>query len=170
MKRIWLGTLVLFLSGCGFHLRGVDYLPVKLHALKIETHAPYSEFTQSLERRLRGLGVKPNANAYVLKVLSYGLTRDNTNTYNVSAVQTLNLNYHITYQLLDQRGTVLLPQRTVRETKLYNYNQNAFNAANLEISTLKTDLREKAISALITTLQAKSLKVMLAKRVANERK
>ena len=59
MKARWVLAATLFLSACGFHLRGSEPLPDVVKAPYVQTQDRQTEFAISLQRALISSGARP---------------------------------------------------------------------------------------------------------------
>lgn len=106
----------MLLSGCGFHLRGGNTLPLQLRQLQLTTPTPYSHFTRALKTALRrNYVVIQDHAAQHLRITLVHFYHD-TPTIGTSAIArvyrfTLSVDYDLTHhdQVTASRFTTLNP-------------------------------------------------------------
>ncbi len=140
--------LLVSLSGCGWHLRGADFMPADLRTLHISTRDPSSDFTEMLRRSIKAAGVKIPDNAtdaqYALVILNEK-SESRTASVNASArVSELQLTETVEFLILNHEGDTLIPATTVISERIFEYNENNVLATDDEraliISEMHRDL------------------------------
>lgn len=154
----------LFLSGCGFHLRGAAVLPPAMRDTLLEGIDRYSPLGDELANALSLAGGKlasdrgsATAVLHIVgerfdrRVLSLGADRK-ANEYE--------LHYQLTYKLLSPKGETLVPQQKVNTVRDYVFNSSEVLGKEQEEETLRSEMRGYAVRQMLQRLQA----VMLQKR------
>lgn len=152
-------TLVLALSACGWHLRGLTPLPTSLKALHIISVAPKS-FNQNLERNLKLSGVKTIAkfddSLSVLQIKRFNIERRE---------HTINASGQIAeYQLYGYLVAELINQKTQKSREI-NINESRFftndlsNQAGTAVdeSMQRENMQQQLINKLIIQLEKVNL-------------
>lgn len=150
---MWLpcAALVLMISACGFHLRGMGTLGPVLHRLAVaDGDMP---FTSQLENALRQAGTSINTSNphYFLRVLA--LEQDSRNESLSENREEIEMTARLRWQLEDARGQVLLPQQQL-ERRSQTSISDRYNASALEQETAQQALLQELARALVDRLGA----------------
>ena len=148
----------LFLSACGFHLRGYQSLPPQLKLITIQAPNLYDPLVLQLEQNLVASGVtiaKPPVTAPVtLRILGILF---NQQTVNISAntfVKTYNLRYRISFELENIEGNVIYGPKTVTTAASYVANDTQILGDNNLLNMQKENMRRQAISQILNRLNS----------------
>ena len=142
MKTKWLALLlVVFLAGCGWHLRGVLKLPPQLKNTYIQSDAPNSPFTQVLTRLLIANHinvVKSPQDANAILVLSDVNTSNALTSLSGGAEAGQYTMYgSVTFSVTDAKtGAVFIPPRQVENTRTFDSNSTQALSAQSAINNL----------------------------------
>lgn len=155
--------LVLFLAGCGFHLRGTLPLAPLLQPIYIETSDPYGQLVRDLSHFLTRSGVavvaRPDQARVILKIVSE-VTRDKLLTYMVSQFATVR-QYHlilsITFAITDAHGKILLAPQTVSQSRTLTLNESLMLAGSNEAKLLYDQMRQAIVYDILSRLSSKDL-------------
>jgi LPS-assembly lipoprotein len=155
--RLLLLLTMLSLTGCGFHLRGHEEIPVVLQKIYIQSDTPFATFEQVLRDSLRSYNIQlvdtPSQANVILNITNVAL---NSIAGSVSSDLTLRqytLNYQITYQVLSPKGKVILPTNVVISTTTFtsNMSQMMLSSKN-STEQYMTALQHDAVFRLMTQL------------------
>ena len=147
---------LLWMVGCGFHLRGTADLPPSLSAVYIEQQqAPLiAEALKRafVDRQLPPVAEKPQAQLvvdlrnerYNRRVLSVGTA---------GKVQEFELNYDVDLALLNAKGAALADKQTLSLRRELRYDSNEVLAKSSEEEQLKKEMLEDAARQIIRRLQ-----------------
>lgn len=155
--------LVLLLSGCGFHLRGVFSIPESLQRLQILPIHSFNALQRPLKQRLKSNAVtlisagdhaslKPATltllnEAFSERTIAYGSDAQPNRAI---------LQLTIRYQLTDPTGKVLVDNGTVLVERELSLTPNATLGTDNERKRLQSDLYGEAASQLILQIIAPS--------------
>lgn len=166
MKRFGaLSLIVLLLSACGFHLRGMQALPSSLQILGLASDKPYSDLTIATRNTLRGLGIdvvsRDETAPFTLELLTDTVSREVTVISANTQVSEVNLKYSVEFQLRDKSGKVILGPQTVTTQRNFTENTNRILGTYNEYDDTLSFMRRDIINQILARLRAKnSLKAL----------
>lgn len=142
-------SLLLLLSGCGFHLRGSIALPEWAKIMYLASETPYGRFEVQLKRALSASGVRfiedPKLAAVTLQILEQ--TSDKTVlTLGADArAQDFQLTYSVRLQLLDKTQKVLIAPITLTQSRHFAFNKAEVLGKSEEETLLLSDMRRELV-------------------------
>lgn len=144
------------LSACGFHLRG--NIPLSDGIKNMYVNAPDGSFKDTLEDRLSKLGANlvksPKAGDVILNVTKAQSGRSVGTLDERGKVNSYNLRFNVTYTLLDQNQKSIRPQKTIIESRRYNFDPEFVIESESEEAELIEDMEEESVLKLIRQLAA----------------
>jgi LPS-assembly lipoprotein len=157
-KWIILLLTLLFLNGCGYHLRGAAQLPASISPIIINGIGPYSELSTELMHRLESDTVE------VTRVRSEAKTMLNISRYKrqnrtlsvdgTGKVAQTELKYSLEFALIDVSGKTLVPAQTVVVTRDYINTEEQKLGKVTEADQLSEGMRQELARRIITRMQA----------------
>ena len=161
LRRLILATfaaVVLFATGCGFHLRKEANLPSSMKKVHIQIADPSSPLAKELAKALPRSGtevvdtVEPgvavmniSANSFSTDVLSVG--------GNARATE-YTLRYHVELEVQDAAGTSLLPKQTIELTRVFTFDASQALGVAAEVDLLTQELQRDMTQAILRRLEA----------------
>lgn len=158
----YLGKLLVFcacvaMAGCGFQLRGSVELP-GLDTVRVSgASAPMRE-ELAVFLREGGVQVVEAASGDVDAQLS--LTDEQMKRRvlsidpNTGKAREYELAYSVDFQLIDAKGTALVPRQTVRLVRDFVFDVNAVIGKSREEAVLRTEMRRDAVQNIIRRLRS----------------
>jgi LPS-assembly lipoprotein len=155
LPSLMLGSL-LFMNGCGFHLRGSVELPPALSAVYVEqqqapliAEALARAFTEQQlspveDKAQAQLIIRVSQESYQRQVLSVGATGN---------VQEYQLNYTVKLDILDAKGEALAEPQTLPVSRELRYDSAEVVAKAGEEQQLKSEMLADAARQIIRRLQ-----------------
>ena len=167
MAIITVFTLVLVLSGCGFHLRGIVKLSAALHQLYIASDNPYGPITLQLKQILAHSGViledKPGPGIITLDLKN---ERYNTTTFSESAsskTKQYTLFLNLDYDLKDNKGSTLFGPKTITTQENYTVNESSILTTTTQEDSVRASLQKRTVYLLLDQLNSKLVNSALQK-------
>lgn len=150
---------LLFLGGCGYHLRGFQgggaAAPLPLTFIQGDQSVPlYGELRQAL--RATGTLVVAEQSQAELTVRIHSATR-RRRVLSVSLggkVQEYELIYTVVFDVIDRHGAILLDRQTVRRIRDFKFQETAVNAIESESEQLYRDMRRDVVRDMLRRLQS----------------
>lgn len=145
LKRLSVVLGILFITGCGFQLRGSSGLPAALSPLHISEQN--SVLRQSLVSQFEqaDIHLTPNReNARWRLWLSPVRHNKQQTTYSSGSIS-YELQAEVDYQLLTTTGQAISTQQTLRAVKTYNSNSNLFSEES-DINALRMEMERDLAS------------------------
>lgn len=145
------------LSGCGFHLEGVDALPESMARTYLETDDPGSEFFASLREALRLRGTEVvSSREEALSVLT--IIEDNTDERVMSVTarnvpREYELYYAVTFALEAGSQRLIEPQSIVA-TRVYAWNETEVLGKTAEERILRRSLADDLARRVLRRIEA----------------
>ena len=168
IKAFTLILITCLIAGCGFHLRGQNFISPKIRAVYLQANDPYSSFTNTLKETLRSLGIKlvdsPDEAPITLKIYHTGFAAQGGATIGSSTTaRVITFNYTVLFALLDPKGNRLLPPQGITSSGKLNLNPNQLITTNNEVDQLKSNLQRDAISQMVNILGSEQVTQMADK-------
>ena len=156
INRIIILLSCVLLISCGFHLRGAITVPDVMKNLYVVGNFSSNELGESLFRRMKQLGItrvdeKESSNA-ILSITENTFVRRvlKVDSGNKASVYKLDLN--IRFEVLDTKGTVLLKNQQVRQTREYNIDPLNALASGDQEHRLKLEMIEFIVNQILTRM------------------
>ena len=159
LKITFLASLLVFLSACGFHLRGQVDLPVGLRILDLDAQQADTLTQNILRQSLLSNGVTLSGDApYTLKVLNEsGDRRVLTVTSNAKASE-YELIQNLTFELLDTKGDAVSDAQTITSYRTLQYDASAEIGKAQEEANLRREMKQS--NAYNVLLRLKAIKLL----------
>jgi LPS-assembly lipoprotein len=164
MVRQWLGKMplfaLLFLAGCGFHLRGDAQLPPQLEPTYLEGISPYSQLGIELKRSLEANGVtvtaEPGQASAILRVTYNQLQQQVLSVGAAGKVQEYALKYFLQFHVIDSEGDLLLPPQHLELVREYQFDERSVISAAEQEALLGEALMVDMVQQILWRLEALS--------------
>lgn len=155
LKITFLASLLVFLSACGFHLRGQVDLPVGLRILDLNAQLADNLTQNILRQSLLSNGVTLSVDApYTLKVLNEsGDRRVLTVTSNAKASE-YELIQNLTFELLDTKGDAVSDAQTITSYRTLQYDASAEIGKAQEETNLRREMKQSNAYNVLLRLKA----------------
>lgn len=149
-----LTLLVLFLTGCQFHLRNQNTLPPTLQHIEVVSDSPYDNFTKQLKSELALLSntesqSKPAQLIIHNHHLNYRMPIIGSSQQARIYQYTLVLEYS-----LKVRDNLLIDKKKITVGQLLTLNKNALLSTNNQQALLTTEIQHAAITKLINEIKS----------------
>lgn len=159
-QTIVCASLLLFIAGCGFHLRGGTPLPPRLERIYLQGVPLYSELGIGLKRRLEANGATVLANpkeaSATLTIIHNVPQRQVLSVGSAGKVQEYALTYGLQFQVTDSSGEVLLPPQQLELARRYRFDERSLLSAGEQEALLREVLVEEMIQRIMWRLEALS--------------
>ena len=154
-----LATLIIFLSACGWHLRGNEPLPDNLRILHLQTADQNSELSRSLKRALATLGAtlaKPADNNSPLSLIISRLSeqRRSASTGSRGKDAEYALISSISYQVKNSAGKITAGPTTLSVEKVYLFDSNNVLGSYEEERLLRHEMLRELVQQLLRHYRA----------------
>lgn len=167
-KLVSILCLFFSLAACGFHLRGTETISPELKVMYIDA-APYSPLTLALKQTLRSVGVtlvnNPKDAPITLQILNEQFTQQIVNISANTLVNTYNLQYTVTMQLLNSAGQVLYGPVAVRTSSSYAVSDTQIVGDNTQLSVQKQTMQQDAVGLIFNRLNSEDARKAIKSQV-----
>lgn len=157
-RILYLAACVLFLAGCGFHLRGAVRLPPVMAVTYIQAPNPYSRLVTDLRQALTGNGVKVTgqrpAATGVLNILGESASSRQIVVSASGQIREMELNYTVNFQLQDAKGAVLLRPQTLTLRRSFTFNVADVLGVGAQQDLLQRAMQRDIVQLMLLRLQA----------------
>jgi len=154
---VWLLLLAIGLGGCGWQLRGQGDAPQHIDSLHIGGRPMDDQLRRALERDLDALGIprtdKASEAQYSLVVLQQRSRRRTATLTGGARTSELELIEELEFTLLARDGTVVIPPATVRDDRVFEFNEDDVLATDDEAQLLRREMRANLVRQIIGYLQ-----------------
>ncbi len=157
IKKILLLS-ALFLTGCGFHLRGDMPIPPELATLYLKTDKPYDPLSKTLHEVFETAGVhfvdSANESPTTLDIVKEQQGANVTNVGTNTTTLQYNLTYSVTYRLLDRNGKLLAGPFTASENSTLMMTSNSMLSGNQTQAQMQAQMQHDAAEQILNILTA----------------
>ena len=158
MKNLFLGTMILLLSACGWQLRNSQLVPEDFGSLYLSSMDSHSSLIQTLERALKDshidLANNASSAAYSLVIVDVRKKR-RTGTVNASArVAEYQLNEEVDFLITGPDGTPLTPLSTASVERAYEFSEQDILSSDTEETALRNSMHKEIVRQILNHLRA----------------
>lgn len=159
VKQIMIASVLLIaVTSCGFHLRGVGSIPQPLHKLYISGNDPYSEFMHHLKNSLNNAGIEvvdhSDQSPYLLKVTNTSLSTHQTSTASSEQLRQYKVTFNAHFILQDQAHQPIVPPFSLKATQTQTMSPGELLENSPQLNQIKRDLYDKITNQLFDHLSA----------------
>jgi LPS-assembly lipoprotein len=158
--RVALALIALFLSACGFHLRGAYSLPFDtLYIAQPESSELHAVIKRNIEASTstRIVGSANEAQAS-LAVLGDSQVKKILSLNSAGRVREYQLERTFTFRVIDPKGQEFLPQSAIRITRDMTFDDAAVLSKQAEETLLWRDIQNDLVQQLLRRLSAARLR------------
>lgn len=156
ISKIFLLTLVLFLSACGFHLRGTDFVPQWLNHVAIISENNDKQLITILQSRLEGANVKINSDSsrapYWLIVNEVNLQQQLISVGASTNPRQYTLTLTVTFMLQERTGKIIQTPSNIYVSRQLTLNNDRILGSKEEESILIGEMKQDAVTQMIYRL------------------
>lgn len=159
---VFILSLGLFSSGCGFHLRGQYCIAPEFQVLRIMPIGVFDHLQRTLRQQLKLAKIRVTdappevEKASILTILSQGFT-ERTTAYGPDVqVNRATLVFNMTYQITDENGRMLIPLSVIEVERELAINPNQVLGTDFERKRVRNELYIDATTQLIRQLSVAS--------------
>jgi LPS-assembly lipoprotein len=149
---------LLFMAGCGFHLRDSVTLPAALQTLRIESVDSLSPLPQELGRALLRQGVQlvdsEEAKVSVLRILADQQATVPLSYSGAARIQEYQVVHRVEFEVLDAEGKVMAPRSALERRREYRFDETQALGAAAEDELARKELRREMLQALLRRLES----------------
>ncbi len=150
------GLIILLLTSCGFHLRGMQDMPIWLDNIAIVIQNAHRDLEPRLAERLAGyhinVSTEPDLAKYWLIIESDAIQQRVTGISSSTTSRQYQLIYTVSFKLQAGRGKEIIPLTTVASTRQVTINNNRILGSNDEQATLQSEMRRDAAIQILARL------------------
>ncbi|MFT5593326.1 MAG: LPS-assembly lipoprotein [Oceanicoccus sp.] len=152
-------SLLVFLSACGFHLRGQVDLPVALRILNLEAQNAELLTQNLLRQSLLSNGVTLAVDApYTLKIISESGDRRVLSVTSNAKASEYELTQNLSFELLDTKGNKVSEEITISNYRTLQYDASAEIGKAQEEANLRREMKQYNAYNVLLRLKAIKLK------------
>lgn len=160
MKKIFILILTIFLTGCGFQLRGAHALPPQLHTIYLQSGKPYSDLTKQVKMFLKLSNINlvddPKQAPIILVLSNEDFSTYQTSVGNSTQTRNYNATYTVNYQLQNKYGNDITKTKTISSLKMITTNQNEILENSNKLNIAKQNLIRNLVMKLMFQLSSKN--------------
>ncbi len=158
IRWITLLLTLLFLSGCGYHLRQPAQLPASISPIIINGAGPYSDLSTELAHRLKSETVEVTMERSeaktMLNISKYNRQNRTLSVDGSGKVAQTELRHTLDFTLIDASGKILVPSQTVVVVRDYINTEGQKLGKVTEADQLSEGMRQELARQIVTRLQA----------------
>ncbi len=149
-------ALAISVSACGFHLRGNIPLPEGIQNMYVQV--PEGPFKDQLLERLENAGgqlaAAPSGADVILDVTQAISDRTIGTLDTRGKVNSYNVRFRVSYNLLDTKGRSIRPTANLTETRRYDFDEQLVVESESEEAELRKDLEESIALRIVRKLSS----------------
>ena len=148
-------TLVVFITGCGFKLRGMMEGPTWLASIAIDIQDVHQDLAIALKENFRALGIpiRSPSNAQCLLIIEKDESQQQITSVSASTTpRQYQLRYTVIYSLLKANGEPMLSSNKVMVTRQLTVNNNRILGSNFEEMLSYKEMRKEAAMQIVNRL------------------
>ena len=149
---------VVWLTGCGFHLRDAVTLAPPLRQMYLQTADPYGELARNLRQGLQTDGVywtaTPATATTILEIVDENTTQQLLSVGGTQQTRQYNLLLSVTFKLTTPAGKILLAPQTVLETQALTVQASQILGGSNEQNNLYNQMRQDIVATLLNRIAA----------------
>lgn len=153
--------ICLFLTGCGFHLRGFVSMPSSLHDVAIVVENVNRDVTPMLKEQLQAYHIRvlddPSQANYWIILEQDKEDEHITSVSSSTTPRQYQLIYQISFKLQEARGKEMIPSTQINVTRQLTINSNRILGSSDEENTLKHEMRRDAVIQILDRIGHQSL-------------
>lgn len=150
LRKLSIFGLILFISACGFQLRG----DIQANFDSISISGGTSGFNKTLQRKFRQAGITITSASDAEKnveIIKNSFTKTILTLTGTGAVSEYQLDYEVTYRFKSKDGPWNLPV-TIEATRTYTYDDSDILAKDEEEKRLVTGMEDQLIKTMATQI------------------
>ena len=154
-------SIILLLSGCGFHLAEPAQLAEPLYRMYLQTPDPYGYLARSLEQQLKLSHVKLMCQASdastILSILKDETSQELLSVNGTQQTRQYTLRVTVVFEITDEKGRTLVPQQTLTETRSMTVQANQVLGSSNEANLFYYQMRQTLAYAIINRIASKEI-------------
>ena len=150
LRKLSIFGLILFVSACGFQLRG----DIQANFDSISISGGTSGFNKTLQRKFRQAGIRiasASEAEKIVEIIENKFTKTILTLTGTGAVSEYQLDYEVTYRFKSKDGPWNLPV-TIEATRTYTYDDSDILAKDEEEKRLVTGMEDQLIKTMATQI------------------
>jgi len=152
--------LCLFVTSCGYQLRGTRHLSEDMSVIYISTEEPASLLIRYLRQQLQASGAQVTRDRKqaisVLEILQDREERRVLSVGSTGKVREFELHYMVAYRLLDAAGKEILPRRELELNRAILFDETAVLGKTNEATLVRRELQQDIVGMIMRQLEAAS--------------
>jgi LPS-assembly lipoprotein len=166
MKRFLICcSLMVILTGCGFHLQGERQLPASLQRLYLRTNDPYGHLARNLQQYLKSSNIhlvnSPSEASAQLNIISDEASQDLLSVSSTQQTRQYTLKVTVVFDILDPQGRPLTKPQTLVETRTITVQSNQILGSSNESTLLYQQMRRMLAYAIINRISSQEITQMI---------
>jgi len=152
IKKILIFAAVVWLTGCGYHLRGAVDLPAGLKNVYLEGGSAQlrEQFKKTLKSSSGKLVSSPAEGALMVKILDEDSQRRSLSLSSRGKINELELSLRLDYDLFATGSEPLLERQPIELRRSYYNDQQDIIAKDSEEAVIRAEMYQQAVLAIIS--------------------
>jgi LPS-assembly lipoprotein len=151
-------ALSLFLSACGFQLRGEANLPSDLQRVHVQIADPFSPLKRDLEAALKRAGARIEAESgdgiaeIILSTVSLAPVVRSVGA--TAFVNEFSMIYHVELQIADTNGNALTTTQVIEHSREFTFDRTQAIGTSVEQDEIKKEMERDMVQAVMRKVEA----------------
>lgn len=148
------------LTSCGFKLRGKTELPPQMARTELQIQPKYGDLAREVRHILRAQGVTlvdgPSADAAKMRFSENRIDQDVASISAGARIREFDLTYHVTFDVVDAGGNVLVPEQALSLTRNLTYDESQGLGVEQELEFLRAQLVQDMVNLMMLRISTVS--------------
>jgi len=149
-------TLSLLAVGCGFHLRGIEDLPVWLNQTAIVVENENHEWERRFDERLEAYNITPEHDprrATRLLVIERDEVKEEISAISSStSSRQYQLIYQVQFKVISNKGAIIIPSQQISLSRQITINNDRILGSTQEKSLMQDEMRKDIMTQILFRL------------------
>jgi len=143
--------MALFLSACGYHLRGALEMPANMKNVYVEGGSSplLEQFKQVMKSSSAQLASSRKDAGIVVKIANEQFNRRVLSLSSRGKSNEFELEYRLDYELADAKDAVLMPRQSVEVRREYYNDQQFMIAKDQEEAVIRNEMYQQAVQTIV---------------------
>ncbi|MGZ5055415.1 MAG: LPS-assembly lipoprotein LptE [Methylobacter sp.] len=150
-KKAVIFVMALFLSACGYHLRGALELPANMKNVYVEggSSSLLEQFKQVMKSSSAQLASSRKDAGIVVKIANEQFNRRVLSLSSRGKSNEFELEYRLDYEFADAKDAVLMPRQSVDVRREYYNDQQFMIAKDQEEAVIRNEMYQQAVQTIV---------------------
>lgn len=171
LRTLFLFSLSLLLTACGYHLQGKTVLAPPLQRMYLQTSDPYGQLAHSLQQYLKMSNVQlvssPQQASTILVILSDATSQVLLSVGGTQQTRQYNLIVTVSFEIQDAHGRTILGVQTLSESTPITIQSNQILGSSNEANLFYQQMRRALAYAIMNRIASREVTSIINKALSS---